>query len=136
MITLSAITISGTNTMCTVIKVNNSFEIVFLSVRRDSEQHGEVDQASAPDHAGHLSPEKWRRNASEEQRFGGVPDHFANFQTLARWEDFSVKNEISKNNFIIFWTQCWNPKSRSFLSDGGIKIFRSDLSVNKLTHLI
>ena len=58
MITLSAITISGTNTMCTVIKVNNSFEIVFLSVRRDSEQHGEVDQASASDHAGHLSPEK------------------------------------------------------------------------------
>ena len=70
--------------MCTVIKVNNSFKIVFLSVRRDSEQHGEVDQASASDHAGHLSPEKRRRNASEEQRFGGISDHFANFQTLAR----------------------------------------------------
>ena len=66
-----------------------------ITVCGDAEQHGEVNQIAAANHAGHLPLEERRRDLEEKQGNGRVPDHPPNLQTLARRENISVKKVIS-----------------------------------------
>ena len=61
-----------------------------LSVRRDPEQLGEVDQASAADHVGHVPAAEHGRDVATEQGNGRIPDDAAHISAVARREDVPV----------------------------------------------